>query len=244
MEARSIVQILISLFLLVNPLEGIPFFLAKTTELDESIRRRIAHRASTAVTIILMLSALIGAKVLALFGVRLAAFQVGGGIILFLIALQMTLSGISAGKGGAAASQQEGSTADIAIVPLAIPLLGGPGAVSGAILFGTRTRSFAELGILCAIILVVGVATYVSLRLADPLRRLLKDSGINIATRLMGLIIAAIAVQLTMEGFVELQQSLASKNSPVACLHRTYDLGTKHFVPLQMAGLWNGGKTI
>jgi MarC family membrane protein len=208
MDVRSYIQVFISLFVLVNPLEGIPFFLAKTGDDDKSVQASIARRAAIAVTIILMVSALVGAKVLALFGIRLAAFQVGGGIILFLIAVQMTLVGVSSEKSGAVPGKHAGSATDIAIVPLAIPLLGGPGAVSGAILYGTRTHSLEELGILCGLIVLVGLGTFISLRLAEPLRRLLKDTGINIATRLMGLIIAAIAAQLTMEGFVELQRSI------------------------------------
>ena len=204
MSVRACVQILISLFVLVNPLEGIPFFLARTRDDPAAVRARIARTAAIAVTIILAASALIGAKVLALFGVGLPAFQVGGGIILFLIAVQMTLIGVSSEKTGAVGSGSSGASTDIAIVPLAMPLLGGPGAVSGAILYGTRTHSIEELGILCALTLVVGAMTYTSLRLADPLRRVLKDSGINIATRLMGLLIAGIAAQLTIEGLLEI----------------------------------------
>jgi multiple antibiotic resistance protein len=205
LTVRSCIQILVSLFVLVNPLEGIPFFLAKTREEAPAVRSRIARTASIAVTIILVASALIGAKVLALFGVGLPAFQVGGGIILFLIAVQMTLIGVSSEKTGAVGSDHAAApAADIAIVPLAMPLLGGPGAVSGAILYGTRTSSLEQLGILCGLTLVVGVLTYVSLRLAEPLRRVLQDSGINIATRLMGLLIAGIAAQLTIEGLLEI----------------------------------------
>jgi multiple antibiotic resistance protein len=204
MTVRSGIQIFISLFVLVNPLEGIPFFLGMTGGAAEGERARIARRAATAVTIILLVSALTGAKVLTLFGVGLPAFQVGGGIILFLIALQMTLVGLSSEKSGAVASDHPGPAHDIAIVPLAIPLLGGPGAISGAILYGTRTGSLEDLGLLCALTLLVGLATYLSLRAAEPLRRLLKDTGINIATRLMGLLIAAIAVQLTIEGLLEM----------------------------------------
>lgn len=193
MGVSDCIQIFISLFVLVNPLEGIPFLLAKTGGEDPAVRDAIARRTAKVVTVILLVSALIGAKVLALFGIGLPAFQVGGGIILFLIALQMTLVGIGADSDTAAAASHHGSPMDIAIVPLAIPLLAGPGAVSGAILFGTRTQSLLQLGILCGITLLVGVATYVSLRLAQQLRGLLKDTGINIATRLMGLLIAAIA---------------------------------------------------
>jgi multiple antibiotic resistance protein len=153
-------------------------------------------------------SALIGAKVLALFGIGLPAFQVGGGIILFLIALQMTLSGVSGSDSAQEAKDHHGSPADIAIIPLAIPLLAGPGAISGAVLYGTKSQTWLHLGILCGIILIVGAAVYASLRLAQQLRGFLGDMGISIATRLMGLLIAAIAAQLTVEGLLALIASL------------------------------------
>jgi multiple antibiotic resistance protein len=213
MDVRDGIQIFISLFVLVNPLEGIPFLLAKTGDCDVAVRDRIGRRAATAVTIILLASALIGAKVLALFGIGLPAFQVGGGIILFLIALQMTLAGISDDASAADTQTHHGTPADIAIIPLAIPLLAGPGAISGAVLYGTRTQSIAHLAILCGIILLVGLAVYISLRLAQQLRGYLGDLGINIATRLMGLLIAAIAAQLTVEGLLALIESLKTSTA-------------------------------
>jgi multiple antibiotic resistance protein len=208
MDVRDWIRVFISLFVLVNPLEGIPFLLAKTAGVDLAVREQIARRAAIAVTIILLASALIGSKVLALFGIGLPAFQVGGGIILFLIALQMTLSGVSDDAPAADTKPHHGSPMDIAIIPLAVPLLAGPGAISGAVLYGTKSQSLVHLAILCAVILVVGAAVYTSLRLAQQLRGLLGDLGIDIATRLMGLLIAAIAAQLTVEGLLALVASL------------------------------------
>ncbi len=210
MGIRDYIQIFISLFVLVNPLEAIPLLLAKTGGDDPAVRDAIARRTAMAVTIILLVSALIGAKVLALFGIGLPAFQVGGGIILFLIALQMTLVGISTDGSTAAAAEHHASPMDIAIVPLAIPLLAGPGAVSGAILYGTRTNGLGQLALLCGITLLVGLATYGSLRVAEQLRSWLGNTGINIATRLMGLLIAAIAAQLAIEGLLQMVPALTS----------------------------------
>jgi multiple antibiotic resistance protein len=210
MDVRDWIRVFISLFVLVNPLEGIPFLLAKTGGSNAQMRNLIARRAAIAVTIILLASALVGSKVLALFGIGLPAFQVGGGIILFLIALQMTLSGVGGDDSGVDTSTHHGSTKDIAIIPLAIPLLAGPGAISGAVLYGTKSQSLMHLGILCGVILIVGAAVYASLRLSQQLRGLLGDLGIDIATRLMGLLIAAIAAQLTVEGALALIASVQS----------------------------------
>jgi multiple antibiotic resistance protein len=211
MDVRDWIRVFISLFVLVNPLEGIPFLLAKTGGSDVAMRNAIARRAAIAVAIILLASALVGSKVLALFGIGLPAFQLGGGIILFLIGLQMTLSGVGGDDSGVDAKPHRGSAEDIAIIPLAIPLLAGPGAISGAVLYGTKSQSLVHLGVLCGVILIVGAAVYVSLRLAQQLRGFLGDIGINIATRLMGLLIAAIAAQLTVEGALTLVASLQAK---------------------------------
>jgi multiple antibiotic resistance protein len=208
MDVRDWIQVFISLFVLVNPLEGIPFLLAKTAGVELAVRDEVARRAAIAVTIILLASAVIGAKVLALFGIGLPAFQAGGGIILFLIALQMTLFGVSDEGPAADSTPHHGPPTDIAIIPLAIPLLAGPGAISAAVLYGTKSQSLVHLVILCAVVLIVGAAVYVSLRLAQQLRGMLGDLGIDIATRLMGLLIAAIAAQLTVEGLLALVANL------------------------------------
>jgi multiple antibiotic resistance protein len=207
MTISGCIQIFISLFVLVNPLEGIPFFLANTGEYDPEVRNRIAARAAKAATVILLVSALVGARLLELFGIGLPAFQVGGGIILFLIAVKMTL-----GHGTDLVAPPPHNQHDLqhhfAIVPLAIPLLAGPGAISGAVLYGTRAQTFWQLVVLCVITLLVGLAVYASLRAAEQLRDTLKDTGIDIATRLMGLLIAAIAAQLTVEGLLQMMPAL------------------------------------
>ena len=162
----------------------------------QPLRDEIVGRAAKAVTIILLVSAVIGAKVLHLFGIGLPAFQVGGGIILFLIAVQMTLIGVSGTKGDAtdyasriAARHRHRAAGDSAVGRA------GRDQRRGA-LRHSHSRSFWHLLVLCGITLLVGLAVYGSLRVAEQLRNLLKDTGIDIATRLMGLLIAAIAAQL------------------------------------------------
>jgi multiple antibiotic resistance protein len=135
---------------------------------------------------------------------------VGGGIVLFLIAVEMTLVGVTSSKTDAVETHPHEEFSDIAIVPLAIPLLAGPGAISGAVLYGTRTQHIWQLLLLCGITLVVGLAVYASLRAAEQLRNWLGDTGIDIATRLMGLLIAAIAAQLTVDGLLTMVPALRS----------------------------------
>ncbi len=188
----------ISLLVLVNPLEGIPIFLSGTEDADAGLRRITARRSSTAVSIILLVSMFLGNAILRLFSISIGAFQIGGGVILFLIALQMVFSATRPTTAPAEAPP------GFAIVPLAIPLLAGPGAIAGAILYGTRAHSMVDVGALAGVILLVGASTYASLRGASALAARLKETGISIATSVMGLIIAAIAVEMIANGIASL----------------------------------------
>jgi multiple antibiotic resistance protein len=187
----------ISLLVLVNPLEGIPVYLAGTEKAAPELRAAIAKRSAVAVTIILLAALFLGNGLLALFSISPGAFQIGGGVILFLIAVQMVL-----GSPGASFAQSTGGevTLQFAVVPLAIPILAGPGAINGAVLYGTQTHSWPGMFILAGVSIAVGFATYGSLRAAVPLAKRLKSSGIDIATRVMGLIIAAIATEMVAHG--------------------------------------------
>lgn len=197
-EFTFYIKAFITLLVLVNPLEGIPVFLGATENSAPQLRTEISRRSSIAVTIILLISLFLGKALLAIFSISPSAFQIGGGIVLFLIAVQMILG---PGGGGTFAKMTGGEVnLQFAIVPLAIPLLAGPGAINGAVLYGTRTESFLQTLILAGVILFVGAATYGCLLAAVPLARYLKDDGISIATRIMGLIIAAISVEMVLQG--------------------------------------------
>lgn len=187
----------ITLLLLVNPLEGIPVFLAGTQKASPAMRAAIAKLGAIAVTIILLAALFLGNALLTIFSISAGAFQIGGGIILFLIAVKMVLSSGESSFGNPGA---EGVTLQFAIVPLAIPIMAGPGAINGAVLYGTRTHSWVEMCILAGVTILVGIAAYLSLCAALPLVKYLKETGISIATRVMGLIIAAIAVEMVAHG--------------------------------------------
>jgi len=194
-------KIFIAVFVLVNPLEGIPIYLAKTQGMTNAQRLAIARTTSIAIAIILWITLAMGHVVLQLLGISVGAFTVAGGIIIFLIALKMVL-GPSGGDLGGSSGPADGS---FAIVPLAIPLLAGPGPISSVIVYSSKgiTGQGASLGddlVLAGIILVVAAATFLSLALADPARRLLGDTGINVFTRIAGILVAAIALGLVHEG--------------------------------------------
>ncbi|MEA4862668.1 MAG: MarC family protein [Victivallaceae bacterium] len=186
----------ISLLVLINPLEGIPIYLSGTEQATPEMRLAIAKRSALAVTIILLAALFLGKGLLALFSISTGAFQIGGGLILFLIAVNMVL-----GAGGAPMKSADGKvTLQFAIVPLAIPIMAGPGAINGAVLYGTQAPLWPGTIILAGVTILVGLATYGSLRAAVPLVKYLKTTGIDIASRIMGLIIAAIAIEMVAHG--------------------------------------------
>ena len=186
----------ITVLVLVNPLEGIPVFLSATARSEPALRAAITRRAPLAVMIILLTALLVGNGLLRLFGISIGAFQVGGGLLLFWIAFQMTFSGANSSLAGSTG----GIDASFAVVPLAIPLFAGPGAISGTILYGTRVHSITQMACLGGVIVLVGIATWASLIAAAPMVRILKQTGIDIATRVMGLVIAAISIEMIAHG--------------------------------------------
>lgn len=201
-------KVFIAIYVLVNPLEGIPIYLARSQGMTQAQRLAIARTTSIAVAVILWVSLAAGHVVLQLLGISVGAFTLAGGIIIFLIALKMVL-----GPGGG--DQKSGpAEGNFAIVPLAIPLLAGPGPISSVIVYASKgiTAQGASLTddlVLAGIILVVAVATFLALAVADPARRLLGDTGIDVFTRISGILVAAIAVGLVNEGLGLLYPQLA-----------------------------------
>ena len=213
MSAAEIVpfaKIAVALFVLVNPLEGVPVFMARSQHLDAAARAGTARTAAIAVTIVMLVSFFIGRVLLAGLGIRVGDFMIAGGLLIFLIGVKMVFGAPGASDSGSGAPGD-----NFAIVPLAIPLLAGPGVISGVIVYASKGPTGngctpVDDAILSGIIVAVGIATWLALRAADPLRRMLGDTGINVSTRVSGLIVAAIAVEMIRSGLVSLFPALAS----------------------------------
>jgi multiple antibiotic resistance protein len=211
-DVPTYLKVFIAIYVLVNPLEGIPVFLARTQSMEPADRRMVAHVAAVGVTVILLVTLFIGRGLLDLLGIRVDAFAMAGGIIIFLVALQMIAGAMTAPRTEDKGLAESGRR--FALVPLAMPLLAGPGAICSVIVYaskGPTDRGCTPLDyvILSAIILAVGFATWAALRAADPLRRVLGETGIEVSTRISGILIAAIAVELFHEGVVRLFPVLA-----------------------------------
>lgn len=194
------VKIFVALLVIIDPIGIVPMFLTLTSKRTPAERRRAARLSAMAMALVLMATVLVGDVVMRAFGTGIPAFQVGAGIILLLMAIPMLHAQLGATRQAPGEAEEAGTKEEVALVPLAIPLLAGPGAISMIVVYAHRGPVATHGAVLCGIILLLAVIVWAALRLATPISRLLGHTGINIANRLMGLILAAVAVGLIAEG--------------------------------------------
>jgi len=209
-EVTYYIKIFIAIIVLVNPIEGIPLFLTRTNQFTREQKISIAKKTSIAVFIVLIVSLFLGRYLLELFGIGIPAFTFAGGIIIFLISLEMVLGKTSLGD-KTLPNATDPDASDIAIVPLAIPLLAGPGAISAMILYGGKSPGLWEDAILAVIVLFVAAAVWLSLNAATKMEKALNETGIKVLTKISGLLVAAIAIQLIFQGLEQLIQNMNLK---------------------------------
>lgn len=201
------IKVFIALMILVNPFEGIPLFLSKTNHCTPEEKAAIAKKTSLAVFLILVLSLFFGKYILQLFGITIASFSLAGGIIIFLIAIDMVLGKSDSGE-KSLPNDPVYNPSDIAIVPLAIPLLAGPGAISSVIVYGSTSTGLVNDLILAVIVLMVGISVRLSLRAASKMEKFLHDTGVKVLTKISGLLVAAIAVEMIFHALIQVFPSL------------------------------------
>ena len=202
---------LIALLAIVNPIGVVPFFIHFTQSLSPLQRRRTARVAAFSAFVVISVSAVAGLRIIDFFGISLASFEVGGGTLLLISSLQM-LNAKPADSG--AETVQEGNDkldagASIAVVPLTIPLLTGPATISTVVIYTEKTRHWWEHAVLVGYGVVIGLAVWLIFSASDRISRVLGTTGINVMTRLMGLILAAIAVEVMADGLTKLFPGLA-----------------------------------
>ena len=202
------VKFFVALAVIVNPVSALPLFVGMTAHNSTAEKRQIARMASTSVAVVLVLAAFLGQPILALFGITIASFKVGGAILILLMAISMMHAAPARQKQTPEEAMEARHKENIAVVPLAIPLLAGPGAISTTIVYATEQSSLGHLGAIVLCCLLVASATWVTLRLATPVSIWLGETGVNIATRLMGLLLAAVAVEIFTSGLVVLLPGL------------------------------------
>lgn len=193
-----------SIFSIVNPFAAIPVYLGVTADTPAEIKRRIPRKTAIASTVILLIAYAAGESLLAFFSISIASLRVAGGILIFAMAWSMLQARPSRQKQTPEEAVEATQRDSLAVVPLAMPLLAGPGAISVMILWATRSGTVSGHLAPVAAVLAVALSIWIILGLATPISRLLGQTGMNVATRFMGLILAAVAVEFVTGGLQEL----------------------------------------
>jgi len=189
-----------SVFFVVDPFATIPAFLVMTAEDSESKRSRMARQAAWTCLLILSVFAVAGSVIFRLFGISPPAFKIAGGLLLFLVALDM-LQAKRSGTQEVSEERAEGlEKEEVGVTPIGIPMLAGPGAISTVMVLMGQARNWWSVIPVFAAIVVTALASFFILASANRVRGLLGEIGIRILMRLMGLVLVAIAVQFVVNG--------------------------------------------
>lgn len=199
----------IALVVIVDPLAALPLFLDLTDGFSPRERKRTARVTAIAVAGVLAGAALAGESILGVFGTSLAAFRVGGGIVLLLMALSMLTAEPDRTRHTPEEDRASRDKASVAVVPLGVPLLAGPGAISAVIVQMNSGTGALHRTLVLAIIAGLGVACWLALRNAERIGRWIGPIGMNVVIRLFGLLLAAIGVEFIAAGVKEIFPGLA-----------------------------------
>jgi len=199
---------LISLFIIIDPLGNLFPYLSLSADFSPQAARGLAGRACFFSFVILALFVIAGRFIIRFLGIGLPAFQIAGGLILFRIAFDMLEGRGHFNRVDTSSSLVAADYRDIALVPLAMPLLSGPGAITTVLVLASRAGNRVEDGLLLLAIIIILFLTYICFVFADRLLALLKESSIRLLTRIMGLILCALAVQFVIQGLLAAFPSL------------------------------------
>jgi multiple antibiotic resistance protein len=188
-----------SVLILVDPIAVVPTYLVITHGQTRAQRRLTAARACIAATLLLVAFAAVGTSIFGLFGITMPAFRIAGGLILWLVAMDM-LHGARTTQEGSPEISEATVKDDVAITPLAMPMLAGPGAISTVMVLSGQATTPLQTFVVYASILLALLIAWITLRAAEGLVLRIGQTGIRVMTRIMGLLLAAIAVQFVITG--------------------------------------------
>lgn len=194
---------LTSIFFLVDPFAVIPLFLAVTSDASAEQRRQTARRSAFTCAIVLCAFALAGSLIFKLFGITLPAFKIAGGIILLQIGIDMLQAKQSGQRATPEETEEGAAKEDASIIPLGMPMLAGPGAISTVMVLIGESHEVWRRGAVYGAIIVTSFVSYLILAGAGRVRRYMGETGIRILTRLMGLLLVALAVQFIANGLID-----------------------------------------
>jgi multiple antibiotic resistance protein len=201
---RFSVLALSSIFFLVDPFAALPTFLAVTAGADPQRRRRMAWKASLTALVVLSAFAIAGQYIFKMFGITLPAFEIAGGVILLLIGLDMLEAKRSPTQESTEETTEAQAKDDAGIVPLGIPMLAGPGAITSVMVLVGQAQTRWQMAAILISIFITAAICYLVLGNSDKVARVLGDTGVRILVRIMGLLLVALAVQYFVNGMADL----------------------------------------
>jgi multiple antibiotic resistance protein len=197
----ELLKFFVLFFVVVEPISLVPLYAALTEGSDQAYRRRMALRAVLIAGAVLALFAFGGAWFLNAMGISIAAFRIAGGVMLFLIALEMVFARESGTRTTSEEKDESLKRADISVFPLAFPFIAGPGAIAIVLLsFGASRGDWALSAGLFGVVVLVLAITWALMRLTPLVNRVMGVTGANVVNRLSGVILAALAVQFIVDG--------------------------------------------
>ena len=208
-DFHEYIKIAIALLVIINPLGISPLFLSVTSNQKKSEQNKTARITALSVAIILLVTVFLGNSILKFFGISISAFRVGAGILILLMAISMLRAQISGVKHIPEEAEEAEEKEDVAVVPLAIPFLAGPGAISTVVIYSHQSPHWEHRLILCLIVIGLSVLVWITLQMASIFGKYLGRTGINISTRLMGLILSAVAIEFIVQGLLVLLPGLS-----------------------------------
>jgi multiple antibiotic resistance protein len=191
MDAVMLTEVFVTLFVIMDPIGTIPIFLSLTGGRSVAVARRAAWQAVAVSFGVISVFAFFGQQILAYLQISLAALQCAGGLLLLLVALELLT--------GKEDEQAASADTNVALVPLGTPLLAGPGAIVATMVFSKKVDGLGEFSAVALGVVLVHVALWLSMRFSLPILRLIRESGVLLVTRIAGLLLSAIAVQMVAD---------------------------------------------
>uniref|UniRef100_A0A7C4NSH1 UPF0056 membrane protein n=1 Tax=Thermodesulfobacterium geofontis TaxID=1295609 RepID=A0A7C4NSH1_9BACT len=203
METGFLIKSFLTLFTIIDPIGGVPFFLSISAGYSEEERKKIALRASLTACLTLLFFLWIGKYLLSFFQISVSSFRIAGGILLFLISMEMLFGKTTQVKTTERETLKVKEKEDVSIVPLGIPYLAGPGAITTTIILGETSTLYIKLG-LSLIIFLVLLITFLIFSYSSKISKLLGELGTKAIVRILGLILASIAIEYITTGLKEI----------------------------------------
>ncbi len=199
-----------TLFAIIDPIGNIPFFIALTEDLSEELRERVSKRATVIAAALLIIVVLTGGAILKFFGISVNSLRIAGGILLFMVAIDM-LKGSPSSEKYFKKGMQHKDVDSLAVFPIALPIYSGPGAITAAIVLASEAKDVLKMGLLIGSIVLIYVIVRLTHVFSEEITKVLGRSGAYIFARVMAIFLAAIAAEYIIQGvFGELRSFLAS----------------------------------